>query len=340
MSKLILAIESSCDETAVAIVADGYRVLSSEIASQIDLHKLYGGVVPEIASRRHMKNIVPIYRAAMEKSGVTMEDIDAIAVTAGPGLIGALLVGLSFAKALALGYQKPLVTVNHLAAHLYAAFIENPNLTLPLVALVVSGGHTELIYMKEHLHFERLSRTRDDAAGEAFDKIARRLGLGYPGGPIIEKAAHEGDDAAFAFPRAFSADDTLDFSFSGLKSAVINEIHKLEQRGLQVPVNDVAASFQLAVVDVLAQNTVKAALNKQVKQVALVGGVAANSALRQRLTKELNEKNIRLHFPSKINCTDNAAMVGAVGYHYYQRGLTSDLNANAYASLPIYQHPH
>ncbi|QOR34689.1 tRNA (adenosine(37)-N6)-threonylcarbamoyltransferase complex transferase subunit TsaD [Clostridium sp. 'deep sea'] len=335
----ILAIETSCDETSVAIVQDGHRVLANEISSQIDLHRLYGGVVPEIASRRHIKNIVPVYKAALQQAGLTMEDIDAIAVTAGPGLIGALLIGLSFAKALAFGYNKPLVTINHLAGHLYGSFIDRPNLQLPLIALVVSGGHTELIYMEEHLKFERIAHTRDDAAGEAFDKIARRLGLGYPGGPVIENISLKGDNTAFAFPRAFAKEDTLDFSFSGLKSAVINVIHKHEQKNIELPVNDIAASFQQAVVDVLVENTIKAAKLKQVNQVALAGGVAANTALRQQLTKALQKHNIKLFYPQKVYCTDNAAMVGVAGYHYYKQGLIAKLNANAYATLPITEHP-
>ena len=335
MSKIILALESSCDETAAAIIADGHHVYSSVIASQIELHRLYGGVVPELASRRHITSIVSVYEEAMAASGLTVDDLDAIAVTAGPGLIGALLIGLSFAKALAFGLQKPLITVNHLASHLYAAFLNRPELELPLLALVVSGGHTELIYLEEHLQFMRLGHTRDDAAGEAFDKIARRIGLGYPGGPLIEQAALAGNSNEFAFPRALSQDVTYDFSFSGLKSAVINEIHKIEQRGQDVPVADIAASFQQAVVDVLVNNTVRAALEKKVERVALVGGVAANSAIRQQLGDALQEQQIELIYPEKVFCTDNAAMVGAAAYHYYQQGRFADMKVNAFAGITM-----
>lgn len=335
MGTKILAIESSCDETAVAVIEDGHKVLSSVIASQIELHKLYGGVVPELASRRHITAIVPVYEQALAESGLTPDEIDAVAVTAGPGLIGALLIGLSFAKALAFGLGKPLIAVNHLASHLYAAFLGRPDLELPLLALVVSGGHTELLYIKEHLKFERLGHTRDDAAGEAFDKIARRIGLGYPGGPLIEKAALEGKADAFGFPRAFAKEDTFDFSFSGLKSAVINEIHKLEQRGRTVPTADIAASFQQAVVDVLVRNTVRAALSRGVPRVALVGGVAANTAIREQLAAALVEHGIQLIYPPKVFCTDNAAMVGAAAYRYWQQGLFAGLKANAFSGLTM-----
>lgn len=339
MPERILAIETSCDETSVAVVEDGYKVLSNEISSQIDLHKIYGGVVPELASRRHLKNILPVYNTALADSGLTIADIDAIAVTAGPGLIGALLTGLSFAKALSFGFNKPLVTVNHLAAHLYASFIGHPDLKLPLLALVVSGGHTELIYLEEHLKFQRIGHTRDDAAGEAFDKIARRLGLGYPGGPIIEKRALHGNETAFDFPRALAKEATLDFSFSGLKSAVINVIHRYEQRNDQVPINDIAASFQQAIIDVLTLNTLKAAQLMKVKQVVLTGGVAANGSLRKQMMTRLHQHDIKLSYPSKIFCTDNAAMVGVAAHYYLSQGLIADLDASAYANLPIDQHP-
>lgn len=329
MAKYILAIETSCDETSAAVVADGKTVLANEIASQVDLHKIYGGVVPEIASRRHIQNIVPVVEAAVYNSGIELQSLDAVAVTNGPGLVGALLVGLSLAKALAFGLHLPLIGVNHIAAHIYANFLTPRELTFPLLCLVVSGGHTELVLMRGHLQFERLGHTLDDAAGEAFDKIARRLGLGYPGGPAIDRIARQGDSCAFDFPRAYLDEDSLDFSFSGLKSSVINVIHRFEQKGERVPLADIAASFQQAVVDVLVDKTEKAALKYRVKQVCLAGGVAANSALRSHLQHRLLQHGIALSYPAPILCTDNAAMVAAAAYYYLQQGRTAPLSLNA-----------
>ncbi|MFP4456686.1 MAG: tRNA (adenosine(37)-N6)-threonylcarbamoyltransferase complex transferase subunit TsaD [Clostridia bacterium] len=331
MSTNILAIETSCDETAVSVIQDGYKILSSEVASQIETHKLYGGVVPEIASRKHIDNIVPVYLEAMNKSGLTNDEIDGIAVTSGPGLIGSLLTGLSFAKALSFGFNIPLLAVNHIVSHLYAAFLDREEIEFPIIALIVSGGHTQLVYLEEHLDGIVLGKTRDDAAGEAFDKIARRLGLGYPGGPQIEKAAQAGKEGAFEFPVAFSDMDTLEFSYSGLKSAVINIIHNIEQKGEAVPINDIAYGFQKAVVAQLIRNTIYATTLYEVKNVVLAGGVAANKLLRESLKEALSEKGINLYYPEIKFCTDNAAMVGAAGYQYFKQNKFSSLSIDAYA---------
>ncbi len=332
MNRNILAIETSCDETAVAIIQNGTRVLANEVATQIDVHNEYGGVVPEIASRRHINNIVPVYLASLERSNLTPNELDAVAVTNGPGLIGSLLTGLSFAKALAFGYNLPLIAVNHIIAHLYAAFLENEDIKFPLIALVVSGGHTQLIYLEDHLKGRVLGKTRDDAAGEAFDKIARRLGLGYPGGPEIQRIAKEGSEDTFKFPVAFSNEENLEFSFSGLKSAVINEIHKFEQRNETVPVANIAKAFEQAVVEALVENTVRAVKKFPVENVILAGGVAANLLLRETLQDSLNKQNVRLIYPNIKFCTDNAAMVGAAGYYYLNEGIVSDYSIDAYAS--------
>jgi N6-L-threonylcarbamoyladenine synthase len=331
MSTNILAIETSCDETAVAVIQDGYKVLSSEVSSQIDIHKMYGGVVPEIASRKHIDNIVPVYLEAVKNSGLRPENIDGIAVTAGPGLIGSLLTGLSFSKALSFGFEIPLIAVNHIVSHLYAAFLNRIDIEFPLIALIVSGGHTQLVYLKDHLDGIILGKTRDDAAGEAFDKIARRLGLGYPGGPQIEKVALEGKEGEFDFPVAFSETDTLEFSYSGLKSAVINVIHNIEQKEEVVPISDIAYGFQKAVVSQLIKNTLYAINLYEVNNVILAGGVAANKLLRKTLEEELSKREIKLFYPEIKYCTDNAAMVGAAGYHYYNQNRFADLSVDAYA---------
>lgn len=326
----ILSIESSCDETAIAVVEDGHRVLANVISSQIDIHRVYGGVVPEIASREHLANIVPVYRQALQESNLSMEEIDAIAVTNGPGLIGSLLTGLAFAKGLSLGYEKPLIAVNHMVSHLYAPFIDNPDISLPALALVVSGGHTMLVYMEDHLRGRIIGQTRDDAAGEAFDKIARRLGLSYPGGPAIEKAA-AGAEATWAFPIAFANEDTLEFSFSGLKSAVINHIHNIEQKGEAVPIPGIAASLQEAIVESLVRNSLLALRHFPVDNFLLSGGVAANTLLRERLQASLTAQGVRLYCPKKVYCTDNGAMVGAAAYRYFLAGKFADLTVDAYA---------
>ena len=290
---LILGIESSCDETAAAVVKNGREILSNVIDSQIEIHKRYGGVVPEIASRRHIETVNAVVEEALEKAGVTWDDITAIAVTYGPGLVGALLVGVSTAKALAYALNKPLVNVHHIKGHICANFVAHPELEPPFTCLVASGGHSHIVYAKDYMTYEIMGMTRDDAAGEAFDKIARVIGLGYPGGPKIDKLAKEGDAHAYEFPRVKMAGDSLDFSFSGVKTAVINQVHKMEQRGEEFNRADIAASFQDAVTDVLCEHTIEAALRKKSDTIAIAGGVAANSALREKMTKLAAEKNIK-----------------------------------------------
>lgn len=330
---LILGIESSCDETAAAVVAGGRRVLSNIIASQVDLHKKYGGVVPEIASRKHLEAVLPTIEEALATAGVTLQQIDAIAVTHGPGLVGALLVGLSAAKALAFATEKPLVGVNHLHGHIAANFlVENPP-EFPLVCLVVSGGHTDLIYMEGHHHMELLGRTRDDAAGEAFDKVARSVGLGYPGGPQVEKLATQGDPTAVPLPHA-RTEGPYDFSFSGLKTAVLQYAQRTGPLNDQQRA-DLAASFQRAVTSVLADKTLKAAKAKGVRQVILAGGVAANGALRQAMREALEPHGIRLGYPAPVLCTDNAAMIAAAGHYLFEAGVRSELDLNAVPSLGL-----
>ena len=330
---LILGIESSCDETAAAVVAGGRRVLSNIIASQVDLHKKYGGVVPEIASRKHLEAVLPTIEEALATAGVTLQQIDAIAVTHGPGLVGALLVGLSAAKALAFATEKPLVGVNHLHGHIAANFlVENPP-EFPLVCLVVSGGHTDLIYMEGHHHMELLGRTRDDAAGEAFDKVARSVGLGYPGGPQVEKLATQGDPTAVPLPHA-RTEGPYDFSFSGLKTAVLQYAQRTGPLNDQQRA-DLAASFQRAVTGVLADKTLKAARAKGVRQVILAGGVAANGALRQAMREALEPHGIRLGYPAPVLCTDNAAMIAAAGHYLFEAGVRSELDLNAVPSLGL-----
>lgn len=326
----ILAIESSCDETAAAVVKNGREVLSNVISSQIALHTLFGGVVPEIASRKHIENIDGVISKAMEDAAVTFDDIDAIGVTYGPGLVGALLVGLAEAKALAYTLKKPLVGVHHIEGHMCANYIQDKEFKPPYVALVVSGGHSHLLYVKDYGEYEILGRTRDDAAGEAYDKVARAIGMGYPGGPKIDKAAKEGNPHAVEFPRVFLEDDSYDFSFSGLKSAVLNYINKQNMMGIEINQNDVAASFQKAVIEVLVEKTIKAAKEKGVTSVAMAGGVASNSALRALMSEKCNENGFHLNIPDPVLCTDNAAMIGSAAYYEYIKGRrdTLDLNAN------------
>lgn len=331
---LTLGIETSCDETSVALVEGGTCVLANIIASQIPIHRRYGGVVPEIASRQHVEAIVPVVEEALAVAGVGWEDISHVAVTAGPGLVGALLVGISYAKALAYSLSIPIIGVNHLAGHIYANFIVHP-VQIPILCLVVSGGHTDLIYMPEHGVFESLGRTRDDAAGEAFDKIARALGLSYPGGPEIDRIAKEGNAAAFDFPRAWLDADSLDFSFSGLKSSVLNTINNLQQKQLELPVADIAASFQAAVVDVLVAKTIAAAVLKQVPIIYVAGGVAANSYLRQQLLLAAAANGLEVRFPTHVLCTDNAAMIAAAGYYYWRADKFADLSLNARPNLQL-----
>ena len=327
---LVLGIESSCDETAAAVVKNGRQVLSNIISSQIVIHRQYGGVVPEIASRKHIEHILPVIDEALKQSHTTLADIDAVAVTYGPGLVGALLVGLSAAKALAWAAGKPLLGVNHLEGHVFANFVNDASLEPPFLALVVSGGHTALLQVTGYNSFKLLGQTRDDAAGEAFDKIARVMGLPYPGGPEIEKLALQGNPRAIAFPRAMLADEPLAFSFSGMKSAVINYLHNEEQKGAAVNFADVAASFQEAVTDVLVQKAVHALQLTGLKTVVLAGGVSANKVLQQKLAAEAAKVGAHLVHPTPILCTDNAVMIACRGYFMYEDGVRSgwDLNAD------------
>jgi N6-L-threonylcarbamoyladenine synthase len=333
---IILALESSCDETSAAVVVNGTEVKSNIISSQITTHQKFGGVVPEIASRKHLENVTPVVQQALDQAGVTLKDLDAIAVTYGPGLVGALLVGVSTAKAMAYALNIPLIGVHHLAGHIYANFLVRPNLRLPVICLVVSGGHTSLILWKGHGEYELLGSTRDDAAGEAFDKIARALGLGYPGGPLIEQEALKGDPQAITFPRAWLEEGSLDFSFSGLKSSVLNYLNRAKQLGEEIDVPNIAAGFQEAVVEVLVAKTIRAAVNKNINTVTIAGGVAANGYLREKLLAEAKKHNIEVIFPQLIYCTDNAAMIGSAGYFQYLQGQVADLDLNAVPNLALY----
>ena len=332
---LILAIESSCDETAAAVVKNGREVLSNVISSQIDLHTIYGGVVPEIASRKHTENINPVIREALSSANVTLKDMDAIAVTYGPGLVGALLVGVSEAKAISFATGIPLIGVHHIEGHISANYIENKDLEPPFVCLVVSGGHSHLVKVLDYGEYEILGRTRDDAAGEAFDKVARAIGLGYPGGPKIDKVAKSGNPDAISFPRAKVVGSEYDFSFSGLKSAVLNYLNSCEMKGEQIVVEDVAASFQKAVVDVLTEHSVRAVRESGMKKFALAGGVASNSALRESVAKAMEAEGVSFYKPSPILCTDNAAMIGSAGYYEFIKGQRSGYDLNAVPALKL-----
>lgn len=332
---LVLGIESSCDETAAAVVKNGREILSNVITSQIDIHKRYGGVVPEIASRCHIEAVNTVIDEAVRQAGVTLEDIDVIAVTYGPGLVGALLVGVSTAKALAYALKKPLVNVHHIKGHICANYVAHPDLEPPFVCLVASGGHSHIVYAKDYLDYEIMGMTRDDAAGEAFDKIARVLGLGYPGGSKIDALAREGNPHAVEFPRVKMGADSLDFSFSGVKTAVINHVHKLEQKGEEYNRADIAASFQNAVTDALVEHTLEAAERKNLDTVVIAGGVASNSALREKMTAEAQKAGKRVLYPTPVLCTDNAVMIAAAGYYEYISGKRADMRLNAVASLPL-----
>ena len=332
---LILAIESSCDETAAAVVKNGREVLSNVINTQIAIHTEYGGVVPEIASRKHIENINPVIRKALEDAGVTLDDIDAIGVTYGPGLVGALLVGVAEAKAIAFAKNKPLVGVHHIEGHISANYVENKELEPPFVALVVSGGHTHLVKVNDYGEYEIVGRTRDDAAGEAFDKVARAIGLGYPGGPKIDKLAKEGNPDAIEFPRAHVDDAPYDFSFSGIKSAVLNYINSANMQGKEINRADVAASFQKAVVDALVSRAVRLAKECGMDKLAIAGGVASNSALRAAIQEACAKNNIGFYSPSPILCTDNAAMIGAAAYYEYIKGVRHGYDLNAVPNLKL-----
>ena len=332
---LILAIESSCDETAASVVKNGREVLSNIISSQIELHKLYGGVVPEIASRKHIEKINQVIEEALAVSGKTLSDMDAIAVTYGPGLVGALLVGVAEAKSISYAANLPLVGVHHIEGHISANYIENKDLEPPFICLVVSGGHTHLVRVKDYGEYEILGRTRDDAAGEAFDKVARAIGLGYPGGPKIDKLAKEGNAGAIHFPKAKIEDAPYDFSFSGLKSAVLNYLNGCKMKGEEIVEADVAASFQKAVVDVLVEHAILAVKESGMDKLAIAGGVASNGSLRKAMEEACAENHIKFYRPSPIFCTDNAAMIGAAGYYEYKKGVRSGFDLNAVPNLKL-----
>lgn len=332
---LTLAIESSCDETAAAVIAEGRDILSNIISSQIEIHKQYGGVVPEIASRHHLNNVNTVVDQALEEAGVTLDEVDMIGVTYGPGLVGALLIGLATAKAFALAADKPLIGVHHIHGHICANYIEHKELEPPFMALVISGGHTNIVEVEDYNTCRVLGGTRDDAAGEAYDKVARVLGLGYPGGPLIDKIAREGDPTAVEFKRVFLEKGSLDFSFSGIKTGVLNYINSEKQAGREINVPDVAAGFQAAVLDVIVAKTVGAAVDMGKDKIVLAGGVAANSMLREMLKKECDKKGIKLYYPSPILCTDNAAMIGCAAYYKYMAGERDDLTLDAIPNLKL-----
>ena len=332
---LILAIESSCDETAASVVKNGREVLSNIISSQIDLHTIYGGVVPEIASRKHIEKINQVIEEALKEANCSLDDITAIAVTYGPGLVGALLVGVSAAKAISFAANKPLIGVHHIEGHISANFIENRQLEPPFACLVVSGGHTNLVAVKDYGEYEILGYTRDDAAGEAFDKVARAIGLGYPGGPKIDKISKEGNPEAIKFPRAKVAGSSYDFSFSGLKSAVLNYLNSCEMKNIAVNKADVAASFQRAVIDVLVEHSLQAIKEYGYEKFAIAGGVASNSSLRAAFKTACELHKIALYQPSPIFCTDNAAMIGVAGYYEYVKGVRSGYDLNAVPNLKL-----
>ncbi|SCK01483.1 t(6)A37 threonylcarbamoyladenosine biosynthesis protein [uncultured Clostridium sp.] len=333
--KYILSIESSCDETSAAVVVDGREVLSNVIASQIDTHKKFGGVVPEVASRMHIEVISGVVEEALKEANITLDQIDAIGVTYGPGLVGALLVGLQYAKGLAFATKKPLIGVNHIEGHICANYIQHKELKPPFVSLVVSGGHTFIVYVKDYGQYEVIGQTRDDAAGEAYDKVARALGLGYPGGPKIDKLSKEGNPNAIEFPKAKFQEETLDFSFSGVKSAVLNYLNKCKMQDIKVNAADVAASFQKAVVDVLTENVLLTCKKRKVNKIAIAGGVASNSALRENLIKVAGKNGIYVLFPDMILCTDNAAMIGSAAYYNFMNGKENNLSLNAKPNLKL-----
>lgn len=332
---ITLAIESSCDETAAAVMLDGRKILSSIISSQIDIHKLYGGVVPEIASRHHLDNINTVVDQALNEAGISIDDIDMIGVTYGPGLVGALLIGLATAKAYAFAADKPLIGVHHIHGHICANYIEHRELEPPFMALVISGGHTNIVEVTDYNKCRVLGGTRDDAAGEAYDKVARVLGLGYPGGPLIDRMAKEGDPHAVEFKRVFLEKDSFDFSFSGIKTGVLNYINSQKQAGIEVNKADVAAGFQEAVLEVIVSKTVRAATELGKDKIVIAGGVAANSRLREMFKNECSKRNIKLYYPSPVLCTDNAAMIGCAAYYRYIAGDRDDLTLDAVPNLEL-----
>lgn len=334
---LILGIESSCDETAAAVLADGSDLLSNIVHTQVETHGKYGGVVPELASRKHMENIYPVVYEALAQAGITLDELDGLAVTQGPGLIGSLLVGLSFAKAISLVKKIPYVGVDHISAHLLAAFLEDDKPSFPYVALVASGGHSSLFHVTGYQTYGLLGRTRDDAAGEAFDKVGKLLGLQYPGGPVISKEAESGNPGAIHFPRAWLEPDSLDFSFSGIKTAVANYVHDQQQQGNALDIADICASFQEAVVEVLVKKTVQAAQHCKVKNIVLAGGVGANQRLRQALEEEGAKQGMRVYLPAPHFCTDNAAMVALAGFHQFKDNARLTYEMDVYSRSQFLQ---
>lgn len=335
MSVFILAIETSCDETSAAVVADGSQIRSNIISSQVAAHQKFGGVVPEVASRKHLELINQVLAGALSEAGIGFHDLNAVAVTYGPGLVGALLVGVSAAKSVAYGLGLPLIGVNHIEGHIYANFLAEPGLDFPLLCLVVSGGHTDLVFLEKHGDFKVIGRTRDDAAGEAFDKAARTLGLGYPGGPLIDRIARDGNPGAVALPKAYLEEGSFDFSFSGLKSAVINYLHRAGQRGEEVNTADLAACFQKSVIDVLVDKTLAAARETGTSTILLAGGVAANTRLREELAERAAGESRRVVIPPPVLCTDNAAMIACAAYFRYLRGAFAPLTLNAVPDLKL-----
>ncbi len=332
---ITLAIETSCDETSCAVLRGGREVLSNIISSQIEIHREYGGVVPEVASRKHIENINMIIQQALDEANIGFNDIDLVGVTQGPGLVGALLVGISSAKGIAYALDKPIVGVNHIEGHVCANYIVHKDLEPPFICLVVSGGHTYLVQVKSYTEYELVGRTRDDAAGEAFDKVARALGLSYPGGPLIDKLAKEGDKDAIEFPRVYLEQDSYDFSFSGLKTAVLNYLNQKKQKDEKIIIEDVAASFQQSVIEVLVEKSIRLAKEKKSDKIVMAGGVAANEGLRNLMMDRGKEEGIKVLYPSKILCTDNGAMIGSAAYFHYIKGHVSDLHLNVEPNLEL-----
>ena len=330
-----LAIESSCDETAAAVLLEGRQILSNIISSQIDIHKQYGGVVPEIASRHHLNNINAVVDMAVDEAGITVDEVEMIGVTYGPGLVGALLIGLATAKAYAFAVGKPLIGIHHIHGHICANYIEHKDLRPPFTALVISGGHTNIVEVTDYNECRILGGTRDDAAGEAYDKVARVLGLGYPGGPLIDRLSKKGDPHAVEFKRVFLEKDSFDFSFSGIKTGVLNYINSEKQAGRDIDTANVAASFQAAVLDVIVAKTMRAAVDMNKDKIVLAGGVASNSRLREMMKAECDKKGIKLYYPSPVLCTDNAAMIGCAAYYKYMAGQRDDLTLDAIPNLPL-----
>jgi len=334
--QIILAIETSCDETAIALLSGERKVLANIISSQIDVHRQFGGVVPELASRHHLEQVNRLIDIALQEAGLSFKELDAVAVTYGPGLVGALLVGVSTAKALAYSLGLPLIGVNHIEGHIYANWLVHSELSFPCLCLVVSGGHTALVCMEDHGRYRLLGQTQDDAVGEAYDKVARAMGLGYPGGPIVDKLAQEGDAKAFAFPRAWLGENSFDFSFSGLKTAVLNHLNRAAQRGETLNTADLAASFQASVVEVLVEKTITASKQMDIKNILLAGGVAANSGLRSELERRCAQEGRSLYYPPLQYCTDNGAMIACAAYYRLQKGERSDWHLNAVPNLRLF----